>query len=245
MIICMSYIFRSKVIVQLIVTNATAREWEVKSMTMIRRPRARRSAAIGSRRLNAKMRTKILCIEDDRERATRIAEELVDRGFEVDVARDGHEGFVAMVMGKPDLVLCDISKLTMPGLEVLERLSEVAPRLADVPFVYLAKPADRESLPKGPQLGAEYGTIRPSDFDILVKTIEGRLANVARTKLNDREIDTLTWVARGKTSAEIAQELGLTKRTVDFHINNARMKLGATTRTAAVYKAVAAGLIEP
>jgi predicted transcriptional regulator len=50
---------------------------------------------------------------------------------------------------------------------------------------------------------------------------------------------------RVKTSAEIAQILGLTKRTVDFHIDNARIKLGATTRTQAAIKATAGRLIEP
>ncbi|MFV1050359.1 LuxR C-terminal-related transcriptional regulator, partial [Klebsiella pneumoniae] len=34
------------------------------------------------------------------------------------------------------------------------------------------------------------------------------------------------WSARGKTSGEIATILGLSKRTVDFHIDNARQKLG-------------------
>ena len=55
----------------------------------------------------------------------------------------------------------------------------------------------------------------------------------------------MTWVARGKTSAEIAEILGLTKRTVDFHIDNARTKLGAATRTQAVIKAATGRLIEP
>jgi len=55
----------------------------------------------------------------------------------------------------------------------------------------------------------------------------------------------LTWVARGKTSADIGQILGLTKRTVDFHIDNARTKLGAATRTEAVLKAASGKLIEP
>jgi DNA-binding CsgD family transcriptional regulator len=55
----------------------------------------------------------------------------------------------------------------------------------------------------------------------------------------------LTWVARGKTSAEIAQILGLTKRTVDFHTDNARGKLGAATRTEAAIKAATGRLIEP
>jgi DNA-binding NarL/FixJ family response regulator len=200
---------------------------------------------MGSASLMTTVRKKILCIEDDRKRATRIAEELVERGFQVDVARDGHEGFVAILKDKPDLVLCDISKPAIPGLAVLERLTEVDPRLADVPFVFLMDTADRENEPKEAASGGNRDADRPFDFDALTKIIKGRLAYVARTRLNDREIETLTRVARGKTSAEIAQELGLVKRTVDFHIDNARMKLGASTRTAAVSKAVAAGLIEP
>ena len=63
--------------------------------------------------------------------------------------------------------------------------------------------------------------------------------------LNDREIQTLTWVARGKTSAEISKILGLAKRTVDFHIDNARIKFGVPTRVQAAIKAVTARLIEP
>jgi DNA-binding CsgD family transcriptional regulator len=63
--------------------------------------------------------------------------------------------------------------------------------------------------------------------------------------LNVREVEALTWAARGKTSAEIAQILNLTKRTVDFHIDNARDKLGAATRIQAAIKATSRRLIEP
>jgi DNA-binding CsgD family transcriptional regulator len=63
--------------------------------------------------------------------------------------------------------------------------------------------------------------------------------------LNEREIETLTWVARGKTSAQIAGMIGLCKRTVDFHLDNARIKLGAATRTQAAIKAAIGKLIEP
>ena len=87
---------------------------------------------------------------------------------------------------------------------------------------------------------------------MLATIITARLNGVARAALwpkavdlNDRETEVLTWVARGKTSAEIAQILGLTKRTVDFHTDNARAKLGAATRTEAVIKAAAGRLIEP
>jgi DNA-binding CsgD family transcriptional regulator len=63
--------------------------------------------------------------------------------------------------------------------------------------------------------------------------------------LNEREVEALTWVARGKTSTEIAEILSLTKRTVDFHLDNARVKLGAATRTEAAIKAATGKLIEP
>ena len=63
--------------------------------------------------------------------------------------------------------------------------------------------------------------------------------------LNERERETLTWAARGKTSVEIGRILGLAKRTVDFHIDNARLKLGATTRIHAAIKAATGHLIEP
>jgi DNA-binding CsgD family transcriptional regulator len=63
--------------------------------------------------------------------------------------------------------------------------------------------------------------------------------------LNERELETLTWVARGKTSSQIAELVGLTKRTVDFHIDRARVKLGAATRTEAAIKAAIGQLIDP
>jgi DNA-binding CsgD family transcriptional regulator len=53
------------------------------------------------------------------------------------------------------------------------------------------------------------------------------------------------WAAPGKTSTGIAWILGLTKRTIDFHIDNARDKLGAATRTEAILKAATGRLIEP
>jgi len=71
-----------------------------------------------------------------------------------------------------------------------------------------------------------------------------RLAKL-RPNLNDREIKTLTWAARGMTSTQIAQRLGMVKRTVDFHIDNARIKLGAATRSQAAVRAATLRLIEP
>lgn len=59
-----------------------------------------------------------------------------------------------------------------------------------------------------------------------------------------REREILAWSARGKTSHEIAIITGLTKRTVDFHLDAARMKLNAVTRIQAVALAVFHQLVQ-
>jgi DNA-binding response OmpR family regulator len=200
----------------------------------------------------ADARRKILCIEDDHETAALIGEELVERGYEVTLAHDGREGFAAILKDTPDLVLSDISMPVMSGFELLERLTAVAPRFGNVPFVFLTALTDRENELKGRQLGADDYVTKPIDFDVLDAIIKARLTRVARgdvwpknVGLNDREIETLTWAARGKTSAEIATLLDLSKRTVDFHIENARTKLGVSTRIQAAVKATTGRLIEP
>jgi DNA-binding NarL/FixJ family response regulator len=198
------------------------------------------------------MHKNLLCIEDDREIAALVADEMSDRGFKVTIAHGGQEGLLAIMKATPDLILCDLSMPTMTGFEVLERLKEFAPRLGRIPFVFLTALADRNNELKGRRLGADDYITKPIDFDRLELIINARLAGVARTKLsprsanlNDREIQVLTWAARGKKSVEIASKLRLSKRTIDFHIDNARIKLRAATRTEAVIKAATSGLIKP
>ncbi|NDU90662.1 MAG: response regulator, partial [Ferrovum sp.] len=65
---------------------------------------------------------KILCIEDDREMADLIAEELQDRGVTVLLTYDGQTGLEAIERGRPDLVLCDIGLPMLSGFEVLEKV---------------------------------------------------------------------------------------------------------------------------
>ena len=200
----------------------------------------------------AETQPKILCIDDDYAITELLVEELTARGFDVAVAHDGQEGFVAILKIMPDLVLCDISMPVMSGFEVLRQLNMLAPRLGHIPFVFLTALADRNSELQARRLGADDYVTKPIDFDMLETIINARLAGVARNEiwpklamLNDREIEVLTWVARGKRSAEIADLTGLSKRTVDFHLDNARAKLGAATRTEAAIKAAIGKLIEP
>jgi len=195
---------------------------------------------------------RILCIEDDRETASLIAEDMAERGFDVVIAHGGEEGFAAILRTHPDVVLCDVNMPGMSGFEVLARLTELGPQFQEMPFIFLTALGDRANELHGRHLGADDYVTKPIDFDVLAAIIAARLAGVARSSvwrehvdLSDREIEALTWSARGKTSQEIAQILGVSKRTIDFHIENARQKLGVATRVEAAVKAAMGRLIEP
>jgi DNA-binding CsgD family transcriptional regulator len=62
--------------------------------------------------------------------------------------------------------------------------------------------------------------------------------------LTVRELEVLTWVARGKSAWEIGEILGIAKRTVDEHARTAAQKLGAVNRTQAVALALLRRIIE-
>jgi DNA-binding response OmpR family regulator len=197
-------------------------------------------------------RTRILCVEDDRDAASLICEELTDRGFDVGVADNGHDALACILKDPPDIVLSDVGMPGMSGFELLERLTSMAPRFESIPFVFLTALGDQRSELKGWHLGADDYLTKPVDYEVLAARIGARLARVARgtvcpkkVQLREREVETLTWSARGKTFEEIGTILSLSRRTVEFHLDNARRKLGVATRTQALIKAATERLIQP
>lgn len=65
-----------------------------------------------------------------------------------------------------------------------------------------------------------------------------------RSILSARERESMVWVARGKSSWEIARILGIAEKSVEFYVESVKRKLQAANRTHAVVKAVMLGLIE-
>jgi len=61
--------------------------------------------------------------------------------------------------------------------------------------------------------------------------------------LSNRERECLGYAARGLTGEDIANKLGITARTVQFHFDSIRSKLGALNRQEAIAKAAREGLI--
>ncbi len=61
--------------------------------------------------------------------------------------------------------------------------------------------------------------------------------------LTQREIDILNWVMVGKTDWEIGTILDLSRKTVNFHIEKAKRKLGQSSRITAIAIALRDGLL--
>lgn len=72
--------------------------------------------------------------------------------------------------------------------------------------------------------------------------IPGRVPG-SEAVLTAREREVMLWAADGKTANEVAQILSLSERTVNFHITNILSKLNASTKTQAIVKAVALGML--
>ena len=62
-------------------------------------------------------------------------------------------------------------------------------------------------------------------------------------QLTEHELQVLRFVAQGLTNGQIACELGIKERTVEFHLNQVFQRLDVTSRTAAVLRAERLGLI--
>jgi len=88
--------------------------------------------------------------------------------------------------------------------------------------------------------------IESLDGDIVVLPAEIRLSFqlVMAAQLTRRERQVLALVTDGLTNKEIAQQLHLSERTVNFHLNNVYGKLQVSTRTEAVVLALRHNLLE-
>ncbi len=194
-------------------------------------------------------RPKILCIEDDPATVELLVEVLEGEGFEPIVAFDGVEG-VRQFGACPDVILCDVDMPQMSGFGVLRELRKSVGQLRNVPFVFVTAYGSRENHLQARRLGCDDFLSKPLDFELLLEIVRRRLARVPSAApvhfvLTDREVEALTWVAKGKSSADIAILMNVSERTVNFHISNVIQKTGVATRVQAAIRCALLGLIDP
>lgn len=92
------------------------------------------------------------------------------------------------------------------------------------------------------------------ESEILLQVVSSKIQAVALDRLVDKgaglagalteqERVCLSWTVQGKTAWEISQILNRSRPTVDFHLQKAMRKLGASNKVHAAFKALQAGLI--
>ena len=181
-------------------------------------------------------------------------------GFEIaGEAADGLQGVAMAAQLKPDVVLMDLRmpnldgaaatqriRSTLPGVRVLvlttyDSDAEILKAIEAGATGYILKDAPREELFRAIRATAQgQSYLSPA----VATRLMSQLRAAPQDALSPREVDVLTWVAKGASNKEIAQHLYISEATVKSHLLHIFEKLGAGDRTQAVTLAVQKGLIQ-
>lgn len=213
------------------------------------------------------MATRIL-IADDHQllRAGLCALLRAHAGFEVvGEAADGREAVDLARELEPDLLLLDISMPVMDGITATREARRLLPR---VKILILTVHEDETLLREALEAGATGYVVKRAAESELVNAIlaamrgelyihpsmtralieppaqepqHRRLGEVEH--LTPREIEVLSLIAEGFTNAQVAEQLGLSVRTIESHRANIMGKLGIDTRAELVHYALRQGLL--
>jgi DNA-binding NarL/FixJ family response regulator len=160
----------------------------------------------------------------------------------------------AVLARVPDVLLLDIR---MPGFDAVGQVPELRARFPGMKIIIMT--AYESEFYAQTLIGHVDGYLlkveRMDAFATAVREVSkgrkyfsDRALNLAFNspevpKLSDRELEVLKLAARGLKTYGIAQELFISNRTVETHIQDACHKLGVRGRTAAVAQAMEIGLI--
>jgi DNA-binding NarL/FixJ family response regulator len=181
-------------------------------------------------------------------------------------AYDGHGAVEVTRRVEPNILLLDLAMPGLPGLEVLRALNGVP--LATRTILLTAN-IERDEVVKALQLGARGYVMKDSASELLMKAMRmvmagqywiGResvsgLVETLRTQmfassepkfgLTPRELEIVKLIAEAHKSAQIAEVLQISVKTVERHRQNILEKLGMSDRVELTRYAIRRGLIQP
>jgi len=155
-------------------------------------------------------------------------------------ARDGKAALAAAQEHRPDVVITDIEMPVLSGLELAAELKRIGSTARVIILTTFARPG---YLRRALEAGASGYLLKDSPSEQLANAIRrvhagGRAIDPelaveawsAEDPLTDRERQVLRLAGDGRSSPEIAEELGLSDGTVRNYLSEAISKLGAHNR---------------
>ncbi len=212
-------------------------------------------------------RIRILIVDDHA--VTRVGvRRLLERYPDFEVVGEAADGLEALAEVQdlgPQVVLMD---LRMPGMDGLEALRQLRASNQEVRVLMLSAFEQDEQVLESLKLGASGYVLKgitPDELADAVRAIArgetllspgitGKLIeHLGRQRpeehpsslLTAREREVLRAMASGLRNKEIARQLYVSERTVTFHLANIYQKLGVTSRTEALRRALDLGLLHP
>jgi two-component system, NarL family, response regulator LiaR len=180
---------------------------------------------------------------------------------ELEIVGEASDGLEAVRLAndlKPDVVLMDLKMPRMDGIAATEAIRREHP---DIEVIALTSILEDDSVVGAVRAGAIGYLLKDTEADELCRAIKAaaagqvqlspqaaaRLMREVRTPenpetLTERETDVLRLLTRGYSNKEIAQELGLSQKTIKIHVSNILGKLGVASRTQAALYAIRTGL---
>jgi DNA-binding response OmpR family regulator len=137
--------------------------------------------------MNSRSEARVLIIEDERNMVTGLRFNLEARGYQVEAAYDGEEGYRKAVEEHPDLVILDLMLPKCDGYEVCKRLKREVP---DIPILMLTARSQESEVVLGLQLGADDYVTKPFSVLELMARVE---AVLRRREPGRRDPETLTF----------------------------------------------------
>lgn len=183
------------------------------------------------------------------------------------VAKTGPEALELAIKFQPDVVVLDLHMPKMDGLSVARQIKKRAPSVELVVFTgergdemvddlfeagvrsFIRKTDVSALLVEAIEAAARHKPFfTPEISDILFSRImagssRGKKKG-SRTPLSPRERETLTLVAQGRSSKEIAKRLRISTRTVEAHRANVTRKFGVSSIAEMICYAIRNGIIE-
>lgn len=172
----------------------------------------------------------------------------------VGAATSGKEAVQMVEELQPEVLLLDVRLPDMNGVEVARTVRTTFP---DVAVLVLTGYDDTGMLRSMLQLGVPGYLRKTATGDELIaaveavaagqKVLEAELLQIGLASVEqsftEREISVLRLAATGMRNAEIADQLEVSVKTVEFHMRHVLAKLGVRSRTEATGTAVQRGII--